>query len=326
MLDRIINENTEYSRTSIRQDGTPTMYSIPKEDVKKYINTENIYFLSGGILSEKKQQYFRFKDHEIHSKNYFAIDIDLRNQYPWEITNIEIVREWLSLASLLWENHELFWEWSYIVFSGNGIHIYYVWDEISLSPIKYKLWVKRIFKMWDDFIGNEVLYSDHACCNLARILRLPETKNQKNGATVKILAEQKKNSALFNNISLYSLIEAWEDILKNINIQKQMLSKNYGDGENDDYEKIQSIPAHQIAMIVRPEFTFSKNGKNFNNKKKWFTWYYYVKETNSICNWWSRYFSWGDENSCFAPFQIIQKEYSLSNGETFAWFREKFTF
>ena len=46
MLDKIINENTEYSRTAIRQDGTPTMYSIPKNEIEKYKKNENIYFLS----------------------------------------------------------------------------------------------------------------------------------------------------------------------------------------------------------------------------------------------------------------------------------------
>lgn len=325
MLEKIINKNTEYSRTATRTDGTPTMYWIPKEDIEKYKWKENIYFLSWGILSEKKEQYHRFKDNEIHTKNYFAIDIDLRNQCTEKLSNLDIVKEWLALVPLLAENHKLLWQWSYVVFSWNWLHVYYVWKEQAFNAKQFKLWVKYIFNMWDELFGIPEYKSDHACCNLARILRLPGSINQKNWAKAQILAEQDSHSELFDNIKLYALIQWGSDMMESIRSQKEIAGKNYNTDGDDDYQKINSIPAHVIAEIVVPWFTFSKNGKNFNNKKKWFTWYYYVKATNSICNGWSRYFNYWNENSCFANFQIIQKEYNFSNRETFEWFRKNFT-
>lgn len=323
MLDKIINDNTEYSRTAKRQDGSPTMYWILKEDVQKYIETENIYFLSGWDLSEKKEIYFRFKDHEIKTKNYFAIDIDLRNQIDWTITNLEIVQEGLYLAKRLSLHNKLFWQWSYIIFSWNGLHIYYVWKENTFNTRQFKLWVQHIFKMWDNFIDADEFKSDHACCNLARILRLPGSINQKNWAKVQILAEQDSESELFNNIKLYSLIEGWAIMMRDIATQKLLKQKKY-DEWDDLYQKINSIPAHDIAMRLIPDFPFNSNWKNFNNKKWWLCWYYYVKDTNSICNWWSRYFNYWEAWSCFAPFQIIKNWYSYTNAETFEYFKNNF--
>lgn len=331
MLNRIINKNTEYCRTASKKDGTSTMYGINKEDIEQFKKSESIYFVSWWDLSKKKEVFHRFKDHEIESKNYFAIDIDLRNnlkeKYDEEISNIDIVRTWLDLWKQLIYDHELFWQWSYIVFTWNGLHIYYVWNEYNFKPYQYKLWVKHIFKMWDEYVIKnwyDCLVSDHACCNLARILRLPGTINQKNGAKVRIISQQNINSDLLDKIKIYALIEAEESEIKNRIAVEEMSLKNYNSEWNEDYEKINSIPAYQIAQTLIPNFTFAKNGKNFNNNKKGFTGYYYVKETNTICNGGSRYFlfDW-DENSCWNNFSIIKNWFWYTNRETFEWFKDK---
>ncbi|MDA3855013.1 MAG: hypothetical protein PF569_02050 [Candidatus Woesearchaeota archaeon] len=58
--------------------------------------------------------------------------------------------------------------------------------------------------MWNEFWGDEVLYADNACKNIARILRLPGSVNQKNGSLVKIIAEQDIKSELISNIKEYA--------------------------------------------------------------------------------------------------------------------------
>jgi len=329
MLNRIINKNTEYCRTARRQDGSLTMYGINKEEIDKYQKSESIYFLSWGNLEKKKEVYHRFKDSEIESKNYFAIDIDLRNQLDSDISNLDIVKLWLDLWEQLKEDHELFWQWSYIVFSWNWLHIYYVWNEHTFNPKQYKLWVQHIFKMWDSYILEnwyDCLVSDHACCNLARILRLPGTINQKNGAKVRIISEQNTKSDFMDKIKIYALIEAEGERLKNQIVINEMKLKNYNSEWNEDYEKINSYPAYVLAETLMQQkwhsFPFDWK-KQFKNEKKGVTWYYYVKETNTICNWWSRHFDWGTDSSCWNNYSIIKHWYNYSDKETFEWFKKQ---
>lgn len=322
MLDRIINNNTEYCRTAKTKEWKTTMYWISYEKIKRYINSENIYFLSWWNLSKKKEIWHRFSDSDILIKNYFAIDIDLRNQYNWNITNLEIEQEGLYIAEHLYKSNELFWEWSYIVFSWNWLHLYYIWDERQFDKNIYKDWVKYIFDMWDDFIWDEQLYSDKACCNIARIFRLPWTINQKNWAKTKVLAEQNKTSQLFNNIEKYAKIVQKKRDKQQKEIEKQM-KKNIWKN-NEDYEKIQQIPAFLIAQLLLPEFPYDWK-RNFKNKKWWFCWYFYVKDKNAICNWWSRYFifDWISD-SCWWPFQLVRYHLWLTSKETFEYFKNNF--
>ncbi len=303
--------------------------TIQKKDIKRFINNNNIYYLPW--VAENLEDWKRASDRDIQSSKRFCIDIDLRSnlkeKYDEEITNLEIVRTWIDLWKQLIDDHELFWQWSYIVFTWNGLHIYYVWNEYKFTPGQYKLWVKHIFKIWDDYVIEnwyDCLVSDHACCNLARILRLPGTINQKNGAKVRMLLEQNKNSELVDKIKIYALIENEENEIKNRIALSEMKLKNYETQWNEDYDKINSYPAYQIAQQLVPNFPFAKNWKNFHNEKKGFTGYYYVKDTNTICNGGSRYFKFdGDDNSCWNNYSIIKHWYSLSDREVFQWFKDK---
>ena len=299
--------------------------TIKIEEIDKYKSIANIYFLPW--VRPDLEDWKRANDRDIVAKKSFTIDIDLRNQLQTTISNMEIVQEGLAFAQLLWEHHKLFWQWSYINFTGNWLHIYYIWKETTFTPKQYKMWVKYIYKMWDDFWNDmwaNEFRSDHACCNIWRILRVPWTINQKNGWTVRILAEQEVESELFNNIKLFACITWYDEIIEAQILQKQLLKKQYSTDGDDLYHKINSIPAYTIAQILLPEFPFDKNWKNFKNKKWWFCWYFYDKNTNSICNWGSRYFAYWDSNSCFAPFQLIQKWHNFSNAETFKYFKEHF--
>lgn len=289
----------------------------------------NIYFLwwvRNDFIHNSENK--RVKDIDINKKNYFCIDIDLRKNFEnsgWVITDDEIIEQGL----LLWEElktNKFFSEWRYIVFSWNWLHIYFVWEQV-LVDIDYKdyaLWVSRIFRKFDSEIWWEFI-CDHSCKNIARILRLPWSINQKNWQEVKIISFQNKYSSLVWNIPALATEEKKELELKNQEKKKEveeLLSKFSWD-DNKIYDIIlYQIPAWQIAQLILPEFPYNWK-KNFKNKKWWFTWYYYVKETNSICNWGSRYFlfDW-DEWSCWDNFQMIKRSKNLTNAETFKFFKE----
>lgn len=299
--------------------------TIKESQIKNYLNHANIYYLPW--VDPELEDWKRASDNNVIKTNRFCIDIDMRNQFDEEITNLEIVKAWLDFAKYLKDANELFWEFSYIVFSWNWLHIYYHWDTIEIDKNIYKEWVKYILRMWDDFINDPWFFSDHACCNLARILRLPWSYNMKNWAKVRILAKQKVKSRLFTDIEKYANIsleeQKKEEEKKKKELEKKMKLYASRWEDNNLYEKINDIPAYQIAEMLLPEFPFDWK-KNFKNKKWWFAGYFYVKEMNWIANWWSRYFNWWDENSVFSPFMIIKNWYWLTNRETFEYFKDKF--
>ena len=109
------------------------------------------------------------------------------------------------------------------------------------------------------------------------------------------------------------------EIKREQEIKEQL--KNFSQDENEFYNKINAIPAHQIAQLLIPEFKLNKNGKNFDNNKWWLTWYYYVEETNTICNGWSRYFEWGSTESCWNNFSMIKNFKNFTNKETFDFYK-----
>ena len=309
----------EWTKTELIAMYNWTIKTIKEEQIDSYIKTSNLYYLPG--VDSDLEDWKRASDRHVKVSNRFCIDIDIRNQYDWELTNLEIVKEGLFFVEHLHEYNELFWQWSKIIFTWNWLHILYQSDAQDFDHRQYKLWVQHIFKMWDEFIWNKVLFSDHACCNIWRILRIWGSINQKNWATVRIIWEQNKNSTLVNNIKLYALIEAEAERIKNIESSECFkITKQRTEGEWI-YEQIQALPAYSIALHVVPQFPYDWK-KNFRNEKKWFTAYFYVSETNSICNWGSRYFNFWDANSCFGPFQIIKNHYNYTNAQTFEWFKD----
>lgn len=298
------------------------------DENEAFINkTKNIYFLNWVREDLVYENWIRAKDIDIALKNMFCIDIDMRNNFTaaWlEISDEEIIQEWITMIESLKDMNEYFWEWRYIVYSWNWLHIYYVSNPQKISKEEYSMRVERIYRQWDKLIWNEVFKSDHACKNIARILRLPWTVNQKNWATVKILREQNINSRLVDLLhDLYLAEKAEQDII-NEQRQKDIKEKlqKFNDTDNHFYEQINSeIPAWQIAELLVPEFPFDWN-KNFKNKKWWFTWYFYNKDDNTIVNWWSRYFAWWSDTSWWNNFSMIKRTKWFTDKETFAFFKE----
>ena len=279
---------------------------------------DNIYYLHWVTDWLEK----RASDTDIDMKDYFVLDLDMRNAIP-DISNEDIINEWKNLVEHLWSEHEFFWEWSKIVFSWNWLHIYYSWDLRYFDKQVYSTGVEEIYSMWDQFMWDPVWSCDHACKNIARILRLPGSVNQKNWAEVTVVSERDKKSRLFNNIEKLSekrktkLLE--EEKNRKEHNESVMKLSQWSDG--GVYEKINSIPAYQVAMMLVPEFPYDWK-KNFKNKKWWLTWYFYCSETNSICNWWSRYFNWWTSTSCWNNFSMVKNQKDMTDKETFTFFKK----
>ena len=284
--------------------------------------TQNIYFLDGVREDLVYWQGTRAKDADIAKKAMFVLDLDIRNNFKEEISNEDIKKIWKTFIDFLEEDDEYFWEWSKIVFTWNWLHIYYTWEPTSFTKEEYSMWVERIYRRWDKFMW-EPYQTDHACKNLARILRLPWSIKQKNWALVEVIAERKINSRLFSMIKTFAKKEMQEQEELKQKKQKEIESmlQNFSKDDNKFYEQINSIPAYEIAQILLPEFPYDWK-KNFKNKKWGFTWYFYCNDTNTICNWGSRYFNEWSVWSCYNNFSLMKMHKWLDNRQTFAIFKK----
>jgi len=121
-------------------------------------------------------------DHDIKTIHYVRLDIDIKKQcleFMGLIPDEDDIITFTNEIKEKLETNEFLKDWSYIVYSGGGCHIYYsntVGVDINdrVTPKVWQLAMKRIYTLYDDTIGDEeYLYSDKAVCNTARIMRLP---------------------------------------------------------------------------------------------------------------------------------------------------------
>ncbi len=306
---------------------------------------DNVYFLSWVRKDMKYWLYNRAKDIDIIVTNKIAIDIDLRkqyeNKYKEKITDEEIIKQWEYMVEyMIWE-HEYLWDYDFIVFSWNGLHIYYLWEPRNISPDDYSYAMDRIMREWDNFWGDEVMYSDKACKNISRIFRLPWSINQKTWKECFVIKERQGSWKLFNSIEILARVEKQQVLAKKeeenrIKIEEYIRQEKMNrlikwSKYEEDKEKLQrlfnnidSIPINLVVEKINPMFPLSKNWKNFDNEKWWFCWYYVVKELNSVCNGGSQYFNWGGINSCWSPSVLIKHQYNLTWNKTIQYFKDNF--
>lgn len=170
-------------------------------------------------------------NNDITSKSYFIFDIDIRDNHmklnDWKIlSEIELERR-IKLLMYLLEKDRYLAEWSYIINSGNWIHIYYCWRPIivwtDISSEEYSRGVQKIYDIFITYMESRMkvinqdlrdLYPDYMCSNIARTTRLPLSYNCKKkywlpALKVKIYAYQKTDSRL-----LSMLPQLWKEEVK----------------------------------------------------------------------------------------------------------------
>lgn len=157
---------------------------------------------------------------DIIYKNYFAIDIDLRKQYAHlnncDVKNVSdesLFEQIASIKEMLSQN-ELLKQWSYIVFTWNWCHIYYIWNKQQISADDYQDWVKEIYRSWNIYTDSiwwefNYFYSDNSTANIDRILRLPYSFNAKETnphwkEVVKIIYQQDIKCEMLDKLPEYA--------------------------------------------------------------------------------------------------------------------------
>lgn len=142
----------------------------PKQQLK------NIYFVDG--VKEEKQG--RASDEDIISKKTIIFDLDIRKLFP-NVRDETLKTTFLTDLLARLQQSSIFSGINAVVFSGNGLHLYYIAKEekdctggASLWSYNYEIKVKQL----EEVLGRSGLV-DIACRNIGRVFRLPGSWNDK---------------------------------------------------------------------------------------------------------------------------------------------------
>lgn len=280
----------------------------------------------------------RCEDANITTKKYVWIDIDIRNDYfkrTWEVISQEDLRaEIVGIIALL----QLKWYGDYcaIVDSWNWVHIYWTWKERAFEATTYFNWVKKLHKIINYIIEETWFACDPACCNLARIMRLPWTINLRKKDTkrvqfdlwpteVEILYFEPKDSQCFDELE--DMAEMYKAELEEEKKQKVELKREvrwtYVKWD-DIWAEINSVPIGEIAEFVWwvsigeddwEIVTLRERNKNM--------WAYVYKPYNVIYNQWSSLVK--TNRKTFTPFELVCFEmFDGNQWNAVKWFEEKY--
>ena len=132
----------------------------------------------------------RVWDDDIIEKNWFYLDLDLRKHIKETESRIAHDSELISILQNeilpLLNQHEVLKNFRYIVFSGNGFHLYYLWtkfvsfgEDKQYSKNDYKKTVQTMLFDAVDLLWAYGWCVDTSTCNLSRLARIPLSFNSK---------------------------------------------------------------------------------------------------------------------------------------------------
>lgn len=294
--------------------------------VEKY-KDENLYFLSGvslenNLVPDKDGVLIRkTPDSHIVKKHYFALDFDVRSEFGAEghkISNNEIREMGLIMAKSLEDYHP-----AAIVFTGNGLHIYFIGDPIDPGE-QYTIAVERIFTQFEKILGEKL---DHANKNPGRILRLPGSFNNKKGkhAKVEVISFTPRQSRVYGWIP-----EIYDKVLAEQAAQRAAIPhKRYSSapsGRGIGYA-INDIP---IEDVVCPVLGVSYDGECFHEPgdKRKTKGFFKSKDGNFVIHYGTGRFNEPSERSRsgkgpkgLCPYEFIQHHMGLDAKDTIEYFK-----
>lgn len=237
-----------------------------KDDIKSYLekNTDKDIYFCSNVDRIPKMQVYRASDKNILRKKYIYFDLDVRkdmqeNGISMSDDDIKLlareIRERLSKS-------RSFKSWSHIVFSGNGLHIYYIADKAIDVDLKYystgySVLCKKLQKI--------IFYTpDSACKNPARLARIPGSYNNKaDKKLVEILYEQDIKSNVLALINKYGKKEQErkDEIAR---FEKELMEIKKRERLYNIDEIIEMINRLPIEREVLKDFSsWNHNGKHF---------------------------------------------------------------
>lgn len=250
-----------------------------------------VWISSASVLEPGFLDWNSVSDSNITEINRIFIDLDIRKIYKKLNKTIITDEEILEIANTILEeikNHPLFSQRTYIIFSGNGLHIYYIWDYVSIDKEAYSNLAKQFYDRFDTEVlsKNEKLSiyeTDKSCRNISRLWRLVGSFNHKRKEywlepiEVKILHSQEANCDYLINTERYIS----EQI--NINEEKEMI--HYSGQEKTIYKTMRSefikYISNKLNLYIKSDWRNFGWGNNSWNK----AFFMHEKANKLICLW-----------------------------------------
>ena len=221
---------------------------LPKNEDK------NLYFVAN---VDKDKGYVRCSDKDIKVKKYVYFDFDIRKDHK-DKTDEEIKQMGKKFGEDLDSSG---YDWSAIVYTGNGLHVYFIGDSEKINIEDYSFGYDCIRQEIEKIVGEK---ADEACRNVARIARIPCSFNNKTTKKkVEFIELRKKKSLLLQSILTLGADE--KERVKQIKEEEEALRehKSFEQLHSSDelFKAINEIPIEQEIFKDYPTWRFDK--KNF---------------------------------------------------------------
>lgn len=330
---------------SLHIDGTKTQLGTTKAVLWEVANPEDfsllprflekhgekdLYFLTGVDMNHPTKQ--RAADKDIVARKFFVADFDVRSEWekvdPEDETpsNDEICDHWMNGILECLSQHEKLNTWSHVVFTGNGLHVYYVGHAIE-GPSDgnlFKTAVTAIFNKINKF-SSDVCKVDMACCNPGRIIRIPGSTN--NGCKFgqgpipgKILKSRDTSpSALFEMIPEIFLAEQQRKLET---VENRPLRK-YNKSSNRTIDAICSIDISDLACRLLGLETDGRRFYEPGNRQK-DKGFFRIPGSNLIYNEGSDHLIQTQKSYNTFSFVRDLQRHCFDNKQTFDYFREHY--
>ena len=261
---------------------------------------DNLYFLPG----VKPETRGRGGDEDILKKGHLFFDFDIRKA-GGEISDEEIVHYSDVITESL-SGHKILSKWRYVVFSGNGIHVYYLFDSCEIGKEVYRAGMQVMGRKISEVVGEGV---DMACVNIARISRLPGTVNMKTGQVCKVIKVQDYRlvSSGFINVG--------ERAIAADEVQHEVVAYE----DKGKYAKINEIP---ISGLVSDHFGWEFKGRNFVKDGGKEVACFVPEGENFLVHGGTEHLP--DNQKGYSSFSFIKTVKGLENKGVFDWFASRY--
>ena len=249
---------------------------------EKYYDLKNLFFTSW-IKDPTKNR----SRSNISKINRITIDIDFRKQYKaryWkDITDEEIIGIWMNIWKMLREEYpDDYWQWNFIVFSWNWLHIHYIWNIYEIKSEKdYDLFRETtldFYKWFNQIMWDEIFFADEKVWDLWHLFRVPWTINEKEWIKheCKIIDYQNIDSDVVNNLNLLMKLSDNRIKKRQEEFKLKQLEKQRNEISTKKYNWVnafewinQNVDVAEVIQILIPERKLKSDKKNFCNPAKW---------------------------------------------------------
>jgi len=295
------------------------------DDYDKIIKRdEDLYFVSFLPVDNYSEfKWKRTKDSFVKWTTYFRADFDIRSavyEQTWRVISNEALMKYLEkIEFALWQDR-LLRSYNAIVFSWNWFHFYWIGKEIEIDAEMYSNAARELLQRINNILTEHrwytELYSDFACSNVSRLMRLPGSKNHKRKywlepIEVKLLYFDDMDSDLIPQLPdiWYEAMEKEEKRVRNAMDLMKKWKKEIYISDNPFYVAINEKINIAELVCKYTWWKLAENWKNFISNKDWgYTWAYLIPSLNIVIHCGTPHFS--DYFPVYSPFSFIQVHYA----------------